>query len=335
MQIAKITLKEANRLKKIYIQQEIIIKAKLKASIDRGNEPKYLAHLLLEIQQEIRTLKTHYDKFTDETLKTVFKDQTQEIDKQIYRSGMEANFSKPSEKAINILAQNTKKDLTKVTMLIGRQSEDFLRRVGLKHSQGVVFGSDTWKQASKSMLTELKEKKMFHVEYKLKDGTIRKVPSQVYTEMVARTTAAEANRMATIQRITENGGDLVVVQGRSSYPDSPCVPYQGKVLSISGKSEDYGSLENAKANGLFHPNCVHNAAWSDKNKELGNIETPKVITKPKVEQFKPAKSREEAEKWAVNKIAKKADFKGLDLETISNSQLDNFRFYEYSIGEYI
>lgn len=268
MLIAEITIREANQLKKIYTQQEIKIKAKLKASIDKGSDPKYLAKLLLEIQQEIKTLDYYFGAFTTHRLKKIYDQQAAVIDKQVYKSGLEANFSKPNEKAINILAQNTNKNLNKVSIIIGRKSEGFLRQIGLLHTRGIIFGSDTWKKASQEMMIDLKSKNFYSVAYKLKNGKYRNVPAQVYSEMVARTTAAEAHRMATVQRIKENGGDLVVVQGRSSYPDSPCVPYQGKVLSISGKTEGYGSLENAKANGLFHPCCVHSMAWSDKNKEL-------------------------------------------------------------------
>ena len=34
-------------------------------------------------------------------------------------------------------------------------------------------------------------------------------------------------------------------------------PWQGKVLSITGKTKGYPTLEEAKAAGLFHPNCRH------------------------------------------------------------------------------
>ena len=36
-----------------------------------------------------------------------------------------------------------------------------------------------------------------------------------------------------------------------------CSRWQGVVLSISGKSPKYHSLDEAKASGLFHPNCKH------------------------------------------------------------------------------
>jgi len=267
MLIVDLTKSEARRLKGIYTQQEIKIKAKLELALERGNDGEYLAKILLEIQQEISTIDKQFGYYS-KRLKGMYTEQVKEVDKQVFESGIEANIGKPNENAINILAQNTRKSGIKMTMFMGRKANDFLREVGLKYSQGVIFGSDTWKQASKSMIEDLKAKKFFSIDYKLKDGTIRKVPCQVYTEMVARTTSAEAHRMATIQRIQEYGGDLVKVYGHSSYPNSPCIPYQGKDLSISGDTKGFIALEEAKAQGFLHPNCVHSLAWSEKNKEL-------------------------------------------------------------------
>jgi len=72
--------------------------------------------------------------------------------------------------------------------------------------------------------------------------------------MVARTTTMEAHLQGTANRLAEQGHDLIKVSThRGACP--LCEPWQGKILSITGKTKGYPTLEEAKADGLFHPNC--------------------------------------------------------------------------------
>lgn len=58
--------------------------------------------------------------------------------------------------------------------------------------------------------------------------------------------------------IRDEGRDLVIV------PEKPtncpkCAPWVGKVLSISGGDPQHASVAEARAAGLWHPNCAHEA----------------------------------------------------------------------------
>ena len=66
----------------------------------------------------------------------------------------------------------------------------------------------------------------------------------------------EAHLQGTANRLVEQGHDLVKVSTHRGACEK-CVPWQGKVLSITGKTSGYPTLEEAKAAGLFHPNCRH------------------------------------------------------------------------------
>jgi len=81
-----------------------------------------------------------------------------------------------------------------------------------------------------------------------------------YTEMLARTTAREADDLARWTRYAEVGVNLVRVVGTSMYPRSPCIPYEDQVLLLYGEADDeeyYDTMENAMAAGYKHPNCIH------------------------------------------------------------------------------
>ena len=93
------------------------------------------------------------------------------------------------------------------------------------------------------------------------DKSGRKWNKGNYFNMVNRTVAASVNRDGYSDTLTEAGHDLVQVIGGHSTHDKVCqnkpTGYVGRILSISGSNEDYPSMEQAKADGLFHPNCLH------------------------------------------------------------------------------
>jgi hypothetical protein len=78
-----------------------------------------------------------------------------------------------------------------------------------------------------------------------------------YFGMLNRTLHNTVARETFIDTMVESGLDLVRIEGKSSDPDSPCIPYEGEILSISGTSDKYGSLDDAIASGLYHVNCIH------------------------------------------------------------------------------
>jgi hypothetical protein len=79
---------------------------------------------------------------------------------------------------------------------------------------------------------------------------------RTYAEMVARTSTMEAHLQGTTNRLLEHGHDLVKVS-KHANPCKKCVPWEGKVLSITGKTSGYKTLDEARESGLFHPNCRH------------------------------------------------------------------------------
>jgi len=265
-------LQQIEALRRIFLKQEAKIKSKLLKAIEKGNDTAYLKKLLAGIQDDIKDLDRFYKAFCFKNIPSIFSNFARKTDAAINlfinkfnlknKLGLKKTYIVTP---VDILADNTYRSLNSITTVIGRRSEDLIREIGLKQTQGIVFGSKSWQEAAALMTKELESKGFFHIDYKLKNGKIRQVPARVYSEMVARTTAMEAANSAVIQRMQERGFDLVDVAGKSSYPNSPCIPYQGTTLSISGQTSGFISLSEAKANGLFHPNCIHSLVFSNKN----------------------------------------------------------------------
>ena len=77
-----------------------------------------------------------------------------------------------------------------------------------------------------------------------------------FAEMVAKNDHEECQVEGTKNRLLELGHDLVVITSHHN-PCDLCAPWEGQVVSLTGQTEGYPTMEEAKAAGLFHPNCRH------------------------------------------------------------------------------
>lgn len=76
---------------------------------------------------------------------------------------------------------------------------------------------------------------------------------QNYSKMLARTHLIKANNEATVNRMLDFGIDIVEVSSHGTEDDI-CLKYEGKIFSITGKSNKYPKLDMQPP---FHPNCKH------------------------------------------------------------------------------
>ena len=77
-----------------------------------------------------------------------------------------------------------------------------------------------------------------------------------YAEMTVRTATARARIQGHADKLVSRGRDLVRVSDSPS--ECPlCRPWERRVLSLTGKTEGYPTVEAARAAGLYHQNCSH------------------------------------------------------------------------------
>lgn len=127
-----------------------------------------------------------------------------------------------------------------------------------------------------------------------------------YAEMVTRTAASRMHLSGQLAAMAQAGNDLVIVDNPSkAAPCRLCRPYEGHVLSLSGKSSGTStitdadgavrtedvltSLADAVAHGLFHPNCRHSLSpWTEGagavatagGKERGYVDHGQPVSEP-------------------------------------------------------
>lgn len=76
-----------------------------------------------------------------------------------------------------------------------------------------------------------------------------------YAEMLTRTKIVEARNTGLSNKLAENGFDLVQVSSHGAT--DVCGDWEGKILSLNGQTPGYPTVDEATADGLFHPNCEH------------------------------------------------------------------------------
>ncbi len=90
------------------------------------------------------------------------------------------------------------------------------------------------------------------------DRAGRRWPITEYINMKTMTETISAERLSFFTRAIQYGVDLVRIVHLNLHPTCPlCIPFENKILSITGKTKGYMTISEAQLQGLFHPRCDH------------------------------------------------------------------------------
>lgn len=162
------------------------------------------------------------------------------------------DFSALHTEAIKLLGENMSMRMEDAITRIGRQVEDVFREAGLNALQEGTLLGEARREVTREMVRGLEERGITAFV----DKAGREWSLSSYGEMVARTTSREAVNEGIVNEAAELGEDLVEVSSHAD-PCPLCEPWEGAILSLSGTSSEYPSLQEAEEDGLFHPNCIH------------------------------------------------------------------------------
>lgn len=156
-------------------------------------------------------------------------------------------------KAMEVYSSQVLSRLSDVNTTAGRTVQDIYDQLQLNTVlSGALAGTETLTQVQRKM------------ERLAADGGVtafvdksgRAWSMATYTEMLARTTTMQVYNKAKEIEFREHDEDLILVS--THYPTCDmCAPWNGAVLSLTGKTEGYATLQEAENDGLFHPNCRH------------------------------------------------------------------------------
>ncbi|MFB7908122.1 phage minor capsid protein [Kitasatospora sp. NPDC056076] len=180
----------------------------------------------------------------------------------------------PNAAAVDRLANQALDSTRPIYRRILRAITDAYQAIVQRVSGSVLLGSLTRRQAAQRALDQLASRGITGFT----DRAGRNWDMASYAEMAVRSVTGRAAIQGHVDQLQAASRELVIV---SSAPlECPlCAPWEGEVLSIGGPSGSRtlhaehaiqdgkqveihvaGSLEEARAAGLFHPNCRHSVS---------------------------------------------------------------------------
>ncbi len=260
---------EADRLARLYMEAEREILLQIDRAMARGNDLRYLRSMLDNVQAILEDLLTGNRQWCEQAIPRVYVAAAEYADQLTGMTGkVSAGFGAIHQQAVKVLADNTFGRLESVRQVIGRRSEDLYRQYALEATRQSVIGYKTWKQVS----TDFRDRLRAEGITGFTDAAGRNWNMKTYAEMVARTTTAQAHWEGTSNRLLEHGIDLVVISSHAGACEK-CEPWQGKIVSLTGKTPGYPTMQQAIDAGFRHPNCRHSfSGYVDLDAEIEALE---------------------------------------------------------------
>lgn len=260
-----LTEQEIRRLMLFYATAENEILTEINKGLAKGNNVRYLQTMRANVGVVLDDLLDGSREWCEQAIPRIYVEGMRNADRA-FRDRLAVGLV--HQQAAHILAENTFARFEDVAQLVGRRTNDIYRALSLDAVRGSTMGYKTWKQTARKLRDDLLERGI--------TGFVDKAGRQwnlnTYAEMVARTSTMEAHIEGTKNRLLERGHDLVKVSTHMDACDL-CEPWQGEVLSLTGNTEGYYTLDEARDEGLFHPNCKHAfGLYVDMDKEIEKME---------------------------------------------------------------
>lgn len=247
------------RLAAIYrrAQREIVATLEGASNFNVANRRAILA----QIDAILTELGNDTGELINEQIPKFYKKGATDAVKQLKRIDAEVavstGFNRVHEAAIKALVDDTARAFGESITGVSRNAQLLLNKavreeMTYKLAEGKITGSALRK--IKQMIVGVMREQGLAA---LVDKGGRKWTLDRYAEMLIRTKSVEARNRGLMNRMVENDYDLVQVSDHGASSCPLCGPWQGKVVSSTGKTKGYPTLAEAEAEGLFHPNCRH------------------------------------------------------------------------------
>ena len=93
-----------------------------------------------------------------------------------------------------------------------------------------------------------------------------------YFQMNVRTNTMRVYNDCLVDNVArETGSDLMRISTGGDPSCAGCFPWEGCIISVSGKTKGFPTYEDARKGGCFHPNCVHTLEYIDEVADADEI----------------------------------------------------------------
>lgn len=254
-------MNQKEQFKKVRLFSSIFAKSKKRIIAKLLSSETYTLlekeRILKEIDEELRKLSDQSDSWFNTNLKGAYKEGSSDIVGYLEKLGVKRMiYDKYDTESIANLVGNSKMLMNEAISGIHRSSSNILSKHTKAKLQAVIAEGRVEKQTLKEITNSL-VKEISKNEVYLLDSHGRRWDIEKYSELFARTEMMNTYNQGSVNQMLHRGLDLAYVTSYASCQCDICQAWEGKVISLTGKTEGYPTLDDAYADGLFHPNCKH------------------------------------------------------------------------------
>jgi hypothetical protein len=232
-----------------------IVARRLASGIDEPGWAEVKLAEMASLRDEARAVIERIDVLGPRAARTAIRDgyAAGALDAVLDGGEITGRFNRANTRAVDALVNETVTTLRSTHGQILRSTLDSYRGIISEvAAPGVVTGTQTRRQATQAALDRFAVRGITGFV----DGAGRNWQIESYAEMATRTASGRAQIAGTLDRFVADGRDLVIVSDHTQECKL-CRPWEGKVLSITGRTPDYPTVREAQSAGLQHPNCRH------------------------------------------------------------------------------
>jgi hypothetical protein len=252
-------------LERLYLAAQRTITAQVRAALTAGNLDRaaerrmQLAAVLAVLDQ----LGAATDPLARDLIRAAYTDGSAhaakgvaaQIGASVSDVAVSASFTGVSREAVETLQDAILGRLDTARRTVGRQVDDVYAKAGRRASMRALLGAEgSPRAATADLARDLRRRGVTGFV----DRAGKRWRLDSYAEMAVRTVTREAVVQGSMDRMASHGVDLARVSAHGSSC-SVCLPWEGRLISLSGSVSEYQGEAVADASMVppYHPRCKH------------------------------------------------------------------------------
>lgn len=248
--------KKINQLIAMYVRAEKNLVNTISQKKYKGQVTDFYEAMLKQVKLQLMQLQAKSVVYSKDIVNDLYLEAYYNSLKNLGISNIGDGFAQLHTDAIEVLSDNIINNFAEVNNQVGRRIEGTIRDIGLTSTQMKFATGQTIRQLQNELIDNLVNTGLGGIT----DRRGRVIPFTTYAELLARSIVAETQNTSVINVAKEHKKDLVKMTQHNTAC-TVCQEYEGKIYSISGKSEKYPALKSipgfSKGYNNIHPRCRH------------------------------------------------------------------------------
>ena len=213
--------------------------------------------IIRDINEELLSLVEKSDDWFTTVLNNAYKEGSSDVMGYLKGIGVKnITYTREDQEIIDSAIANVSEAVRSALSGVSKSSSRILDSATKEKLRAVIFEG----KEKGSTLREIKGKIVEEINkggVRLIDSAGRNWTADAYAEMLGRTEYMNMYNNGVVSQMLHKGQDLAYITSYATCQCDICTQWEGKIVSLTGKTEGYPTLDDALAEGMFHPNCLH------------------------------------------------------------------------------